>query len=75
MIGDALVLVAVGLYVTRLTGDPADVGLVLGAYSLPLVLLVCSAACWPTGCRASGVMIASDVGAGGPARRRWRCSS
>ena len=39
-IGDALVLVAVGLFVTRLTGDPGDVGLVLGAYSLPLVLFV-----------------------------------
>ena len=39
-VGDALVLVAVGLYVTRLTGDPSDVGLVLGAYSLPMVLFV-----------------------------------
>jgi MFS family permease len=36
-LGDALILVAVGLYVTRLTGSPTDVGLVLGSYSLPLV--------------------------------------
>jgi MFS family permease len=40
VIGDALVLVAIGLYVTRLTGDPSDVGLVLGAYSLPLIVFV-----------------------------------
>lgn len=40
VIGDALVIVAIGLYVTRLTGDPSDVGVVLAAYSLPLVLFV-----------------------------------
>jgi MFS family permease len=37
VIGDALVIVAIGLYVTRLTHHPSDVGLVLAAYSLPLV--------------------------------------
>ena len=40
VLGDGLILVAVGLYVTRLTGEPSDVGLVLAAYSLPLVALV-----------------------------------
>lgn len=40
VLGDGLVLVAIGLYVTRLTGDPADVGLILAAYSLPLVSLL-----------------------------------
>ena len=40
VLGNALILVAVGLYVTRLTGDPRDVGLVLGAYALPLVAFV-----------------------------------
>jgi MFS family permease len=40
LIGDALVIVAIGLYVTRLTHNPSDVGLVLGAYSLPLVVFV-----------------------------------
>ncbi|MDQ1287621.1 MAG: hypothetical protein QG622_1186 [Actinomycetota bacterium] len=39
-LGDGLVVVAIGLFVTRLTGDPSDVGVVLAAYSLPLVLLV-----------------------------------
>ena len=40
VIGDALVIVAVGLYVTRLTGKPSDVGLVLASYALPMVALV-----------------------------------
>jgi MFS family permease len=40
VLGDGLVLVAIGLYVTRLTGNPGDVGLVLAAYSLPLVSLL-----------------------------------
>ena len=40
VLGDGLILVAVGLFVTRLTGDPSDVGLVLAAYSLPLVAFV-----------------------------------
>jgi hypothetical protein len=40
VIGDGLVIVAIGLFVTRLTGNPSDVGVVLAAYSVPLVLLV-----------------------------------
>jgi MFS family permease len=40
VLGDGLVLVAIGLFVTRLTGDPGDVGVVLAAYSLPLVSLL-----------------------------------
>src|SRR4051812_12123829 len=40
VIGDGLIIVAIGLFVTRLTGDPSDVGLVLAAYVIPLVLLL-----------------------------------
>ena len=40
VIGDALVIVAIGLFVTRLTGRASDVGLVLAAYSIPLVLFL-----------------------------------
>jgi MFS family permease len=40
VIGDALVIVAIGLYVTRLTGNPGDVGVVLAGYSIPLVVFV-----------------------------------
>ena len=60
-IGDALVLVAVGIYVTRLTGDPSDVGLVLGAYSLPLVLFVLLGGVVADRLPRQKVMIASDV--------------
>ena len=40
VIGDALVVVAIGLFVTRLTGNASDVGYVLAAYSIPLVALL-----------------------------------
>jgi len=40
VIGDALVVVAIGLFVTRLTGQAADVGFVLAAYAGPLVAFV-----------------------------------
>ncbi len=60
-IGDALVLVAVGLYVTRLTGDPGDVGLVLGAYSLPLVLFVLLGGVVADRLPRQRVMIVSDL--------------
>ena len=60
-IGDALVLVAVGLYVTRLTGDPADVGLVLGAYSLPVVLFVLLGGVLADRLPRQRVMIVSDL--------------
>lgn len=61
MIGDALVLVAVGLFVTRLTGDPTDVGLVLGAYSLPVVLFVLLGGVLADRLPRQLVMVASDV--------------
>jgi MFS family permease len=40
VIGDGLVIVAIGLFVTKLTGDPRDVGVVLAAYVIPLVLFL-----------------------------------
>jgi MFS family permease len=40
MVGDGLVIVAIGLFVTRLTGSAGDVGEVLAGYSVPLVLFV-----------------------------------
>ena len=40
VIGDGLIVVAIGLFVTRLTGDPRDVGVVLAAYTVPLVLFL-----------------------------------
>jgi MFS family permease len=40
VIGDSLVVVAIGIYVTRWTGQATDVGIVLAAYSLPFVLFL-----------------------------------
>jgi MFS family permease len=40
VIGDGLVVLVIGLFVTRLTGNPSDVGIVLAAYVLPLVFLL-----------------------------------
>ena len=61
VVGDALVLVAVGIYVTRLTGDPGDVGLVLGAYALPVVLFVLLGGVLADRLPRQRVMIASDL--------------
>lgn len=61
VIGDALVIVAIGLYVTRLTGNPSDVGLVLAAYSLPLVLFLLVGGVVADRLPRQTVMIASDI--------------
>ena len=61
VLGDGLVLVAIGLYVTRLTGDPADVGLVLAAYSLPLVSLLLIGGVIADRVPRRRLMIAADV--------------
>lgn len=61
VIGDGLVLVAIGLFVTRLTGDPSDVALVLVAYSTPLVLLVLLGGVVADRLPRQRLMVASDV--------------
>ncbi len=61
VIGDALVIVAIGLYVTRLTGNPSDVGLVLTAYSLPLVLFILFGGVIADRLPRQAVMIVADV--------------
>jgi hypothetical protein len=61
VIGDALVIVAIGLYVTRLTGNPSDVGVVLAAYSLPLVLLILVGGVIADRLPRQFVMVAADV--------------
>ena len=61
VLGDALVLVAIGLFVTRLTGDPSDVGLVLAAYSVPLVLFVLVGGVVADRLPRQTVMVLSDV--------------
>jgi MFS family permease len=61
MVGDGLVIVAIGLFVTRLTGDPSDVGLVLAAYSVPLVLFVLVGGVFADRLPRQTVMVVADV--------------
>jgi Transmembrane secretion effector len=60
VIGDGLVIVAVGLFVTRLTGNPSDVGLVLTAYVVPLLLLLLIGGVVADRLPRQAVMVASD---------------
>jgi MFS family permease len=39
-VGDAMVLIVIGLFVTDLTGQGSDVGLVLAAYAAPMVVFL-----------------------------------
>ncbi|MFL6139911.1 MAG: MFS transporter [Frankiaceae bacterium] len=61
VIGDSLIIVAIGLFVTRYFGDPSDVGLVLAAYALPLVLLVLVGGVIADRLPRQTVMVVSDV--------------
>lgn len=61
VIGDAMVIVAVGLYVTRLTGKPSDVGLVLAAYAFPMVALILIGGVIADRLPRQQVMIVTDV--------------
>jgi MFS family permease len=64
VIGDGLVVVAVGLFVTRLTGNPSDVGLVLTAYVAPLVLLLLVGGVIADRLPRQAVMVVSDCARG-----------
>jgi MFS family permease len=61
VLGDALVIVAIGLFVTDLTGDPSDVGLVLTAYAGPLCAFVLFGGVVADRLPRQLVMVASDV--------------
>ena len=61
MIGDSLVIVAIGLYVTRLTGNPSDVGIVLAAYTLPLVLFLLLGGVFADRLPRQGVIVVTDT--------------
>jgi MFS family permease len=60
-IGDALIVVAVGLYVTHLTDNPSAVGVVLVAYSAPLVLFVLIGGVVADRLPRKRLMVASDL--------------
>jgi MFS family permease len=61
VIGDALVVIAIGIYVTRLTGRASDVGLVLTAYSVPLVLFLLIGGVLADRLPRQQVMVVSDL--------------
>jgi MFS family permease len=59
-IGDAIVFVALALYVTEI-GSPTDVGLVLAAATLPLVAFLALGGVWADRLPRHRVMIATDL--------------
>jgi predicted MFS family arabinose efflux permease len=60
MLGDAIVFVALALYVTEI-GSPTDVGIVLAAATLPLVAFLALGGVWADRLPRHRVMIATDV--------------
>jgi MFS family permease len=63
-VGDRLVFVAIALYVTEI-GTPTDVGLVLAAYTVSLVLCVMFGGVWADRLPRHRLMLATDVIRGG----------
>lgn len=61
VVGDRLVIVALALFVTDLTGSATDVGLVLGAQTVPLVAFLLIGGVWADRLSRTRVMIATDV--------------
>lgn len=60
-IGDQLVTVTLALYVTERFGRASDLGLVLAAYTVPLVVLVLVGGVWADRLPRRGVMVATDL--------------
>jgi MFS family permease len=60
-VGDALVIVVIGLYVTELTGSAARVGLVLAAYAAPLVVFLLIGGVVADRLPRRAVMVAADL--------------
>jgi MFS family permease len=59
--GDGVVVVALALFVTDLTGSPTDVGIVLFAQLLPLVSFLLIGGVWADRLPRARVMLTSDV--------------
>jgi MFS family permease len=65
VLGDRLVFVALALFVTDLTGKATDVGLVLGAQTIPLVAFLLVGGVWADRLPRARLMVASDVARAG----------
>jgi MFS family permease len=59
--GDQVVVVAIALFVTQLTGSPTDLGIVLGAQTVPLVALVLFGGVWADRLPRHRIMIVTDL--------------
>jgi MFS family permease len=60
-IGDQVVIVALALFITRKTGSPTDLGLVLAAQSLPMVALMLLGGVWADRLPRQKIMLATDA--------------
>jgi MFS family permease len=61
VMGDSIVVVALALFVTDLTGSATDVGIVLAAQMLPLVAFLLIGGVWADRLPRARVMITTDV--------------
>jgi MFS family permease len=61
VIGDCIVIVAIALFVIELTGSATDLGLVLAASSLPLVVFLLLGGVWADRLPRHRVMVATDL--------------
>jgi MFS family permease len=59
-VGDQVVIVALALFITRRTGSPTDLGLVLAAQTLPLVVLLLFGGVWADRLPRHRIMIVAD---------------
>lgn len=59
--GSNAVVVAMAIYVTRTTGSPSDLGLILAAQTVPFVLLLLFGGVWADRLPRHRVMIVSDI--------------
>jgi MFS family permease len=60
-IGDRVVVVAIALYITQRTGSPTDLGIVLGAQTVPLVGLLLFGGVWADRLPRHRIMITTDL--------------
>ncbi len=60
-VGDRVVVVALALFITQRTGSPTDLGLVLGAQTLPLVTLLLLGGVWADRLPRHRIMVATDL--------------
>lgn len=61
VVGDCIVIVALGLFVVKLTGDATDLGLVFAAASLPLVAFLLLGGVWADRLPRHRVMVITDL--------------